>query len=794
MPKITQVPSVPVPSNKQSNIIRWRDWSLGENTEDDPRDLPLGANALVQNFEIDKRGKLVDINGHTSVLSNIPASLSISRVFQYKVTKPSVQTITIVIGTLSGLAKVYAVNTTLFARPGDSNGWRDLTQYVYADTLAGTGTTTTTTDLGALSQAADAQKGYLIINTSTAISSIITASSYSAGVWTLTTTDSLAGSPGDTVLVMRYSLIGYFSTGAVTDYDLSISDANDVSFTLDNENLRINFGSDNDQSRGFWFGYIDRYLLDGNQNSDTSTPNGYNHGGWICENQEMQRISPLCWSGVITAPTNADPLPADDYTLRASYMYDGNQEGPLMDYDASVLGVTVATGQVVGVELTQFLYTELPNAGSSPPMLYRNGADINGYTMFMSHRITDLNLYLSNDNINYYLVDSFVLSADSSTPTLNPTGTQLVTGVKWTARGGEYADRTGFGSYPYIEEDTPTKAMGFCGSQTIVRGRRIIGDMRQPSPEDFEPYVFRIAAAMPHSNGTFNNDVFGLSLSEHIDIRTKQADGVMGLEELNGGLAVIKEHSLHMIDFGGGRMESWRIAKTNDSIGAISKRSIVRIPRGIIFAGEDNIFLFDGVNTTPIADSWKSDYQAISTVAKTSMVGAYYSKRKQYRLYDPNSRITYVYNIRENSWVRNTSIDAQPVDMYDTPDGDIVWVSASQAYKMDDSSGVNTIRGDVLTSIKDLGGEATWRIKEIHLIAKGTGTATVVLYGGNGGTTLGSETFTLSSSVTRYVSRVSEVADDIQVKVFTNSNNSYDTEIHEVAIVSVPMRKIRAAI
>jgi len=282
MRKITKVPQIPVPNMPEPVEIRWRDWSRGINTEDDPRDLPLGASASIDNFDIDSLGKVKDINGYTATLSNYPASLSIQRVFQYKVTKPSSETISIVIGTISGVWKVYAVNTTLFDRDGDSNGWRDLTEYYVATGETGSLGATVVASLSGAGQGSDNQRGYLAINLTDGMSSIITASSYSGGTGfhTLTLSDSINASVSDSFLIQRFPLIGLFQSGSVTDYDISVTDADDISFLLDNEALRINFGSDSDQARGIWFGYIERYLLDGNQNSDQSTPNGYNHSGW----------------------------------------------------------------------------------------------------------------------------------------------------------------------------------------------------------------------------------------------------------------------------------------------------------------------------------------------------------------------------------------------------------------------------------------------------------------------------------------------------------------------------------
>ncbi len=55
MPKITQVPTIPVPNNPQPVSIRWREWGAGFNSEDDPVDLPVGSSKLVNNFDITKK-------------------------------------------------------------------------------------------------------------------------------------------------------------------------------------------------------------------------------------------------------------------------------------------------------------------------------------------------------------------------------------------------------------------------------------------------------------------------------------------------------------------------------------------------------------------------------------------------------------------------------------------------------------------------------------------------------------------------------------------------------------------
>lgn len=793
MRKITKVPQVGIPSMPEPVEIRWRDWMDGLNTEDDPRDLPMSAVTQLTNMDISKRGKIIDINGYSADLSNIPSGLAISRVYKYKVTKPSAQDITIVIGIKSSLVKVYAVNTTLFTQYPDSNGWHDLTEYYALSADAGTSGTTTTVTIPGFTLEDDTVKGWYIINLTQAKSSIVTASTNSVGNLTsMTTADDLGGSSGDDILIQRYPLIGYYSSGSATDYDMSYTDADDISFSLDNEDLRINFGSDGNQARGIWFGYIDRYLLDGNQNTDITTPNGICRRGWVCENQEMLRYSVKAFSGVLTTPTAASvsltELPADDYTIRMAFMYDGNQEGPLSDYDSDLCDVTVATGDVIGYEILADLYAGFIDTGVGG---WINGADTSGIQMFFSHRITDINVYISNDKANFYIVDSYVLSADSSTPTLPGSTTYYVSNLEWVARGGEFADRSGWGSYPYLAEDYPTKAMGFCSVQTMVRGRRIVGSMRQPSPEDFNEYVFRLAAAQPHSNGTFNNDVFGISLAEHIDIRTKQADAVMGLEELNGGLLVIKENSIHFIDFGGGRMDSWTIAMSNEDIGAVSRRSVERVPGGVIFAGADNIYFTDGVNTIPIADSWRTDYQNIPLATLQGSVGAYYHKLDQYR-FSTGSTI-YIFNIKTKAWSEDSSTTS-PIDLFNDPDGNVYWLSSSQAYLMDDPDATNSIAGTVKMSEAQLDPAWIWKARKLFLTYRDADDVVTVKLSSLESGLVVTETFAATVGIERNGKRISGEFDTVVPLVTTTSNDNYSTEIHELMVELVPVRRRRAAI
>jgi hypothetical protein len=397
--------------------------------------------------------------------------------------------------------------------------------------------------------------------------------------------------------------------------------------------------------------------------------------------------------------------------------------------------------------------------------------------------------------VNYYLVDTLTLSADSSTGTITPTGTRTITGTMWDARGGEYADRTGFGSYPYIKEDTPTKVMGFCGVQTMVRGRRIVGDMRQPSPEDFNQYVFRIAAAQPHANGTFNNDVFGIGLSEHIDIRTKQADKVMGLEELNGGLLALKENSLHFIDFGGGRMDTWTIAMSNEDVGAVSRRSVCRVPNGVIFAGADNIYYTDGVNTVAIADSWRSDYQSKSLATRQGSIGVYYPKRNQYQIFFSDTDDIYIFNLREKAWTLNTTLASTAVDLLSSPAGAIYWVDGDAVYLMDDSGASTTATLLAKSNVRHLDSRYIWKVKKLFLESTSEDLDyTVKLYDKNGSTLNVTKVFDADDDPLSG-KRVSSEFSNITMQISKSGHNLGEIdEVREVMAIAVPVREKRAGI
>ena len=802
MRRSRSIPKLPVGNQvSESQKIRWRDWSPGLNSEDDPRDLPLGSCLVLSNFDIKSKGKLKVRPGYTSYLSNVPSGLAIKRVFQYKVTKPSVQTIDIVIGVKSSLVKVYAVNTTLFARPTDSNGWRDLTEYHQFACEAGTTGTGVVGDLGGVHTTADDLKGWYIINLTDGFSGIVTASSYSggSGFHTLTINDDIDTAAANEILLSRYPLIGHYASGNVTSYDLSVTDYDDVSFSIDDEALRVNFGSNDDTECGIWFGYIDRYLIDGNQNSDTTTANGYNHGGWWCESQEMQRPGDEGFSGsnLQAYDETTDPLPADDYTLRCSYIYDGNQEGPLVDYDASHLDVTVGNNQAIQYYPGIILYNHYFTSGEG---LYIEGSEVRGTPMFLSHRITGFNVYLSTDKVNYYLVDSLTVSSDSSQEVIAPLAYQYIKGVNWDARGGTFADRSGYGSFPYIEEDRPTHSAVFCGTQTMVRGRRIIGDMRQPDPEDFTQYVFRLAGAQPHANGTWNNDVFGLGISQQIEIKTAQIDRVMGLEELNGGLVVLKENSLHYIDFGGGRMDTWTVRVSNENLGAVSRRSITRVPGGIIFAGKDNIYFFDGVNTVPITKPWESGYQALSDDDKEGAIGNYYAKENQYVVFFPSTETMYVFDISLGAWTSDTTITGAVTlaDIAELIDGTLLGVAASQCYVVWDSSASTNTSGLVITSIHELGPQYDWKIEKVFLTHEGGNSdVTIKLFTDSQNTTLETIVFAAPTSANgKQVSkkRVSHICNDIAVQVLSESNSNYDAVVNEVMLLARPIRERRGAI
>jgi len=114
-----------------------------------------------------------------------------------------------------------------------------------------------------------------------------------------------------------------------------------------------------------------------------------------------------------------------------------------------------------------------------------------------------------------------------------------------------------------------------------------------------------------------------------------------------------------------------------------------------------------------------------------------------------------------------------------------------QSYKMEQSGGIGNIAGTVKSPIVEFDKDREWMVKSIDIISKGTGNLTVTVYGNYGATSLGSFTITQTSALVQNRKRIFKRLDNIQIKVTTTSNSSYDTEINEISVTAVPIRKRR---
>lgn len=122
--------------------------------------------------------------------------------------------------------------------------------------------------------------------------------------------------------------------------------------------------------------------------------------------------------------------------------------------------------------------------------------------------------------------------------------------------------------------------------------------------EDGTVYPQRIRWSQYQNPNMWHNNEDGSGLAGYVDV-ADSSDSVVTAKVFGEHLIIYKQNSIQVMSFIGGDTTFERAVAVTD-VGLISPRAIITTPNEHIFVGSDNIYSFDGVNTTPIGNAVKS--------------------------------------------------------------------------------------------------------------------------------------------------------------------------------------------
>ena len=258
-------------------------------------------------------------------------------------------------------------------------------------------------------------------------------------------------------------------------------------------------------------------------------------------------------NNVVVTVANAgygSSFPIDvSHSWRMSYTYDNYQESPLAE-----AAYSVSSNSVEDKNITIVI------------------SDIDK----LSKRISHVNIYRSSDNSYYRLIKS--IRADDAAWVNTTDVKRTIVVIDDYNASQSFESRTG------ISEAMTTFDVNY-GLSTQINNNLIIGDCFHTEIDDAEFYLFK---SKSYRYNTFNWATDYLRLPEKPTV----------LQAYNGRVYAFTANKMFRIN-----PDNMTTEDTFDGIGCISPKSIIVTEYGMFFASDDNIYMHNGQQPTPIGDS-----------------------------------------------------------------------------------------------------------------------------------------------------------------------------------------------
>jgi hypothetical protein len=149
-------------------------------------------------------------------------------------------------------------------------------------------------------------------------------------------------------------------------------------------------------------------------------------------------------------------------------------------------------------------------------------------------------------------------------------------------------------------------------------------------------------------------DAFDFML-DFIDLSTEEGDPIVAEAEIAGDLVVLKSYNMFTISLNNtSRALDWGITHHFQKVGCISRNSVAKGNGVLFFAGEDNIYAYDGKAAVPITHN-KIREAYVAELANVTdyedMWGIFDPHRNRYMLYIPdNDEYVWIYEQGTQAW------------------------------------------------------------------------------------------------------------------------------------------------
>lgn len=378
-------------------------------------------------------------------------------------------------------------------------------------------------------------------------------------------------------------------------------------------------------------------------------------------------------------------------------------------------------------------------------LLKRNGYDLNNTNSLTASTVTGAGYHQASVGSSFFtvIVGSNIYTTGNTfggTYT-NVTGTTTITaGIDNLAQYTDFKDMGVFcNDLNYPTRVTASAAFQITAASTIAK-----------TCEGFNNYL--VTGNTQEGSTVFSsrlrwsdlNDINTWPANNFIDIEPDDGDSIVAIKRYQNNLYILKKKSIYeAIITGGSGAEAFIVRPIARGIGAYSKMSVKAIEnRGLVFLGQNGVYLFDGNDFTFISDPIQRKFDGLNRTRYTSAVGEVYPKMNQYWLAvsegsASQNQTIFVWDYIQEAWSVYKGMNVNMLSQAEDSNGNILLFSgdyAGKVYKQD--TGVSDEPNGVTTSVSafyassniSLGSpEIDKNFKYLYLYSKATTSSTITL-------------------------------------------------------------------